>query len=75
MSVLGPLLFHIYLKDLFFLSEFTDVCDFVDGTTIHACHMDLNSLIKRLEHDSFLAVRWFDKNNMKLNQGLCHLLV
>ena len=37
--------------------------------------MDLNSLIKRLEHDSFLAIEWFENNNMKLNQDKCHLLV
>ena len=37
--------------------------------------MDLNSLIKRLEHDSFMAIEWFENNNMKLNQDKCHLLV
>ena len=74
-SVLGPLLFNIYLNDLFFLSEFTDLCNFADDTTFYACDMDLNSLIKRLEHDSFLAIEWFENNNMKLNQDKCHLLV
>ena len=37
--------------------------------------MDLNSLIKRLEHNSSLAIEWFQSNKMKLNQGKCHLLV
>ena len=55
-SVLGPLLFNIYLNALFFLSEFTDLFNFADDTTFYACDMDLNSLIKRLEHDSFLAI-------------------
>ena len=55
-SVLGPLLFNIYLNDLFFLSEFTDLCYFADDTTYYACDMDLNSLIKMIEHDSFLAI-------------------
>ena len=35
----------------------------------------VNFLIKRLEHDSFLAIEWFENNNMKLNQDKCHLLV
>ena len=74
-AVLGPLLFNIYLNDLFFLSEYTDLCNFADDTTFYACDMDLNSLIKRLEHDSFLAIEWFENNNMKLNQDKCHLLV
>ena len=37
--------------------------------------MDLNSLIKTLEHDTFLAITWFENNNMKLNQDKCRLLV
>ena len=60
---------------MFFLSEFTDLCDFTDDTTFYAYDMELNSLIKRLEHDSFLIIEWFENNNMKLNQDKCHLLV
>ena len=74
-SVLGPLLFNIYLNDLFFLSEFTDLCNSADDTTFYTCVMDLHSLIKRLEHDSFLAIEWFENNNMKLNNDKCNLLV
>ena len=37
--------------------------------------MDLNSLIKRLEHDNFVASEWFENNSIKLNQDKCHLLV
>ena len=54
-SVLRPLLFNIYLNDLFFLTESTDVCNFADDTTFYACDRNLNDLINRLEHDSFLV--------------------
>ena len=74
-SVLGPLLFNIYLNDLFFLIDYTEVCNFADDTTIFACDKDLGSLINRLEHDSFLAIEWFQNNYMKLNEDKCHLLV
>lgn len=46
---------------MFFLSKFTDVCNFANETTFYASDMDLDSLIKRLEDNSFVA--------------LCHLLV
>ena len=49
---LGPILFHLYLNHLFNLSDFTEVCNFADDTTFHACDNDLNDLIKRLEHDA-----------------------
>ena len=74
-SVLGPILFNLYLNDLFYLPDFTEVCNFADDTTFHACDNDLNNLIKRLEHDAFLAIEWFETNNMKLNKDKCHLLV
>ena len=54
--VLGPLLFNIYSKDLFFLSELTDLCNFADDTTFYACDINLSSLIKRLEHDSLQPI-------------------
>ena len=54
-SVLGPLLFNIYINDLFYLTDMTDVCNYADDTTFHACDLDLKSLITRLEHDAVLA--------------------
>ena len=47
-SVLGPLLFNIYLDDLFLSVESTEVCNFANDTTFFACEKNLNSLINRL---------------------------
>ena len=74
-SVLDPLLFNIYLNDLFFLTDYTEVCNFADDNTFFVCDKDPGSLINRLENDSFLAIEWFENNYMKLNQDNCHLLV
>ena len=74
-SVLGPLLFNIYLNDLLYLAESTNVCNFSGDTTFYVCDKDLNSLINRLEHDSNLVIQWFENNSMKLNQDKCHLFV
>ena len=74
-SVIGPLLFNIYLNDLFYPVESTNVCNFADDTTFYACDKDSNSLINRLEHDRYLAIEWFENYSMKLNQDKCHLLV
>ena len=74
-SVLGPILFNLYLNNLFYLSEFIEVCNFADNTTLHACDNDSNNLIKRLERETFLATEWFEANNMKRNKDKCHFLV
>ena len=74
-SVLGPLLFNIYVNDLFFVTDKTSVCNYADDTTLFACDSDLHYLKSRLEHDSVLAIEWFECNYMKLNQDKCHLLI
>ena len=43
--------------------------------TLHACDMNLENLVRRLEHDSILAIEWFERNYMKLNQDKCHFLL
>ena len=74
-SALGPLLFNIYINDLFFLTEKTNACNYADDTAFYACNSDLHYLISRLEHDSVLAIEWFECNYMKLNQDKCHLVI
>ena len=60
-SILGPLLFNIYLNDLFFIALDTDI--------------SLNDLIGKLESSATLVIDWFKNNYMKLNESKCHLLV
>ena len=71
-SVLGSLLFNNYLNDLFFLVDYTEVYRFSDDTTFFSCDKDQESLINRLERDSFLAIEWFQNNYLKLNEHKCH---
>ena len=47
-SVLSPLLFNIYLNDLFYIAESTNVCNFADDATFYACDRDVNSQIRTL---------------------------
>ena len=75
-SVLGPLLFSIYFNDLFSFLEETVASNFADDTNIYiyACDIDLSNLLRRLEHDSLIAIDWFENNYMKLNRDKCHFL-
>ena len=69
-SVLEPLLSNLYLNYLFYLADFTEVCNFADDTTFQSCDKDLHDLIKNLEHDAFLATECSETNT-----GKCHLLL
>ena len=67
--VLDPILFNIYLNGLFqFLS--CDICNFADDTTPYVCSKNLD-----LEQHSNIAIKWFEKNYIKMNLGKCHLFV
>ena len=56
-SVLGPLLFNIYLNDLFFQLSNTHVCNFADDTTLYACDIELQKVLHDLEDNSLTAIQ------------------
>ena len=49
-SVLGPLLVNIYINDLFFLTECTDIYNYSEDYTFFACDRDLKHLMERTDH-------------------------
>ena len=73
-SVLGPLLFNIYLNDLFFLDIEADICNFADDNTLFACDVSMDKLIEKLESSAITVIEWFKNNHMELNESKCHLL-
>ena len=58
-SVLGPLLFNVYINDLLFFVVNTDICNYADDTTLYTCDLSLSSLMHRLEKDAKIAFDWF----------------
>ena len=74
-SVLGPLLFNIYLNELFFFLKDVGICNFADDTTTYISDKSLENVLKSLEKNSMLAIRWFENNYMKLNTDKCRLIL
>ena len=74
-SVLGPILFNIYLNDLFLFLNEIDVSNFANDNSHFVCHKNLKELLEKLERNSELAIHWFEDNYIKLNTGKCHLLI
>ena len=74
-SVLGPLLFNIYITDFFYLVKDTEICNYADNTAIFACGSDLGSVLESLKGDGALLSLWFENNYMKTNEDKSHLLV
>ena len=74
-SVIGPLLFNLYINDLFFQITNTHPCNFADGTSLNEFDTSLENLLHDLEYDTLSVIIWFENNFMKLNQDKCHFLI
>ena len=75
LSVLGSVLFNIFLNDLFLFLNDIQVRNFADDATPFVCSQNLADVVKKLEGNSNLAINWFQNNYMKLNTNKCHLLM
>ena len=40
-----------------------------------ACHPDLDTVIRQLEKDFSVIIKWFSDNLLKLNDEKCHLMI
>ena len=66
-SILGPILFNIFINDLLFFINEAKLANFADDNTIYAAKRDLNELLRLLEKESEVAIKWFSDNNMIVN--------
>ena len=74
-SILGPLLFNIFLNDIFYFINDICIANYADDNTPYATNKDISSLLKTLERETNSLLDWFTINEMKPNADKCHLLV
>ena len=74
-SVLGPLLFNIYINDMLDLMEDAEICNYADDTTIYVVSDKIDDVVRRLEDGIAAILNWFPNNYMKLNEEKCHVLI
>ena len=68
-SVLGPLLFSIFLNDLFYLPLNSALVNYADDNHLCNSNKNLDVLQKELESDCARAVQWFAENQTTANSG------
>ena len=66
-SGLGPLIFNIFMNDIFYFINECTLFNYADDNTITAFHDNLSEVIGALQHDSCSAISWFTNNHMKAN--------
>ena len=62
-SLLGPLLFNIFIKEIFFFVEKSEICNFADDNTIYSCGKDLPKIkedfICTMKNTKMVLVKFF----------------
>ena len=66
-SILGPLLFNIFINNIFFETQKSNICNFADDNTLYFCSQDLQTVIENLTYDVKNVLTWFKINSMKAN--------
>ena len=67
-SILGSILFNVFINDLLLFIKETDICNFADDATLYACRKDLDTISSKLELETNTAIKWLKDNEMVANQ-------
>ena len=74
-SILGPLLFNIFICNMFYFLEDFDIANYADDSTPYNADKNIEFVVNNLEHSSSILFKWLNGNYMKVKTGKSHLLV
>ena len=66
-SILGPILFNLFINDIIYFITESDIINYADDNTISSSAKSIPELIKLLESESEIAINWFNNNDMIVN--------
>ena len=74
-SILGPLLFNIFLSDLFLIVKDVNIASYADDHTLYDSCDTIEEVISSLQSSSKKLFQWLSDNQMKGNTEKCHLIM
>ena len=66
-SILEPMLFNIFINDLFLFISRYDICSFADDNTLNSYDKVLGNILENLKFNHKNILSWCDLNSMKAN--------
>ena len=66
-SIIGPLLFNIFINDIFHVLDRSSLHNYADDNTLSYSHINPNTLKQHLQVDCVAVLHWFEENNMQAN--------
>ena len=73
--ILGPLLFNIFISDLFIILEETDFASYTDDNAEFVSEATPGNVVSTLESYSASLFEWILNNQMSSNTEKCDLLM
>ena len=73
-TFLRPLLFNIFINNIFYFIDETKLATYADDTTIYTTDDNITNLLNLLASETSVVLNWFRKNEMKSNDDKCHLI-
>ena len=74
-SILGPLLFNVFINDIFMFIEKSEICNFADDNTIHDYGENLSNILENLKYDMKVLLKWFRINSFQANPGKFQFMI
>ena len=72
---MGPLLFNIFLNDLFYFINHANLSNYADDNQIYFSDRDPEVVKSVINGDLAVASRWFDDNKIVLNPEKCKCII
>ena len=73
-SILGPLLFNIFLNDIFYFESKSFLSNYADDNVLYAFGSNQDQVKQNLSQDLLKLSEWFYENCMILNPEKCHYM-
>ena len=74
-SILGPLLFILYVNDIIYTSNVLDFILFADDTTILYSHKDISSKTNTINEELKEVSNWFKANKLSVNASKTNYMI
>ena len=74
-SILGPLIFNIFINDLLFIVKRCKLSSYADDTQIFFAHNDYREVENAIKSDLELVDKWYDENGLKRNNSKYQAIV